>query len=47
MNSFIRRSWVEIDLSQIKKNYELYKKIYHKPLLSWLLSRQTHMGMVI
>lgn len=26
MNSFIRRSWVEIDLSQIKKNYELYKK---------------------
>lgn len=47
MNSFIRRSWVEIDLSQLKKNYELYKKIYHKPLLLWLLLRQMHMDMVI
>ena len=25
MDSFIRRSWLEIDLSQIQKNYELYK----------------------
>lgn len=26
MYSYVRRSWVEIDLSQIKRNYELYKK---------------------
>lgn len=26
MDSYIRRSWVEIDLSQIQKNYKLYKE---------------------
>lgn len=28
MEEILRRSWVEIDLAQIQKNYNIYKKIY-------------------